>query len=486
MNFRFSKIIWTRELKKTLFSQNLMCFEWMCDCQIESLQSVLSNKIYIHIFWCNKIRIEYYKNIMLFSLKCPFFWQWKKKNNEINWFQSLRVSIGYFIKQKKNCPISFMLHRSPIKGTTLILQSSVSIYKFVWEHSIFRAMNTIEALHPLTRVFQLFGLSITRCPTIKYIPFHRVIKYYSLLLIAIRSSAFCYLVMKSNFGSNCKLDLFVDRIVLNVGHFLGMSISTEAFFKARHEDTLMEKISEIDNILIQNFDVDLKLGELRKSAVKRLRIWICIQGSFCGLLLYAHHHTHYSLHAMGGALTAFTSTFTYLQIITWADLIRYRLHILKRLIDELKYGRRERQSYTLIDASGSNDDIENTHVFEQLRLICNLYNRLWLQTNRLNERFKFSMVPNIANNFTHLVGLLYYIITCLGKKGTCEYLACDIVACMMNTFRLTMINMAGQHVADEALQVAYAVHRNKRIRISIKLNSFVCVHFLNCLRFFQK
>lgn len=327
-------------------------------------------------------------------------------------------------------------------------------------------MDAIEALQPLIRVFQLFGLSVAKLSTYKYIPLHRIMKYYSILLIASRMSVYCYILMSFRISANSTLNSFVDQVVINAGHFVEIIILAEAFVKARQEEAFMENLTEIDRILIQNFDINLEMNKLRRSTVERLTIWMCITGTFCLWLIFTHHHTQYFLYALIGTLAIHTSTLTYFQIITWTDLIRYRLRVLNRLIVRLKYDQCERESLddTLIDDS---------HVFNQLCALYDLYNRLWMQTNRLNERFKFTMVLSIANNFAHLVGLFYYTFLCLIKDEKCGFLSVDIAACMMNAFRLLIINIAGQNMADDSLQIAYALHRNKFSRNSTKLNSFV-------------
>lgn len=96
------------------------------------------------------------------------------------------------------------------------------------------------------------------------------------------------------------------------------------------------------------------------------------------------------------------------------------------------------------------------------------------------------MVLMLANDFIHLVGVLYHMFICLGKNEKCEFFDFDIVVCHLNIFHLTVISRAGQNMANESLQVACAIHRNKFIRCSVKVNSFVCPSSLNYLSFSQK
>lgn len=341
-------------------------------------------------------------------------------------------------------------------------------------------MNTIEALQPVTSVFQLLGLSVARFSTLKSNPpFHRVIKFYSLLLIAIRITVFCYIEMKFQLDVNSKLNLIITKVIFDSVHFIDISILIEAFVKAHREETFMENFVEIDNILRQHFNINFKMNKLRKSSIQQLFVWLCLIEMYSGFLSFLHYTNQYFPHVMIGNLSFFTVSLTLFQIITWTDLIRYRLRIVNRLMSELKNNHSDQIEHSIENAAGRNNAVDDAQIFGQLSILCDLYKRLWMQTNQLNYRFKFSMVFNIAYYFAYLVTHFYYIFLCVGKIGTCEFIATDISACVVFMIHLSMLCRAGQTVADEALQNAYAIHRNKSIRCSTKLNSFVRLNIFN-------
>lgn len=370
-------------------------------------------------------------------------------------------------------------------------------------------MNIIEGMRPLLGVLQLFGLSVTQFPTFKYISLHRVIKCYSLLFIAIRFIVFCYISVEYQilYLDDDKLHSIIDMVILISAQTLQVSILFEAFVKARQERTFLENFLEIDDIFMNHFNVDLKISKQRNSAIKLLVIWLCIITVDSALSLVSNYNTTYFPFEIITVLSFFTATFTYFQIVTWTDLIRYRLCIVKRLINELIYDHNEKiknhESEKLknphnahetkeseqttcvnrIETANESNNVDDTLVFDQFCILCDLYNRLWTQTNVLNERFRFSMVLNIGNDFAYLVALLYFIFMCLRNFTTCEFFVPDFSRCILNLFHLSMLNRAGQNMADEALQIAHAIHRNKIIRSSPKLNTFVSVNSFNYLQF---
>lgn len=333
-------------------------------------------------------------------------------------------------------------------------------------------MNVIEALQPLTRVFQLLGLSVTQVRVSRNSPLHRFIKYYPLLLIAIRLYITWYILAKCQLTINSTQSFIIDKIMLGCVEILEVTILIEAFMKFRQEKTLLEEFLQVDSILMHHFNIDLKMNELRKSAVQRLIVWVCIVGLYFACLLLTHYNTRNSHFILIWTLSISTASLTYFQIITWTDLIRYRLHIVNRLMNEL-------QLDELV--SFDHNAIDDTHIFDKLCVLYDLYNQLWMQTNRLNDRFRFSLLFSITYDFTYLVVQLYYIFLCVRKFGTCDFLMTDVAASAINIFHLSMISSFGQSVADEALQ-----HRNKFIRKNAKLNSVVGPNSSNYLSFQQQ
>lgn len=94
---------------------------------------------------------------------------------------------------------------------------------------------------------------------------------------------------------NTKLNLIVGKIVLESWHFLEILISFEAFVKSRQEFfynfllNFLENLLEIDNTLMQNFNIDLKMHQLKKSTVKRMIAWMCTIVIYYILTLFVHY-----------------------------------------------------------------------------------------------------------------------------------------------------------------------------------------------------
>lgn len=360
-------------------------------------------------------------------------------------------------------------------------------------------MNTAEALRPINRAFQLFGLSVTPPCKLKNISSNWVIKCYSFLCIALRITSFFYSVGAKQFFKRadalvCGFSPTVDVASMCGIRLLEITILIEAFVKIRHEKQLMRNFLEIDNIFVHHFNVDLKPNELRRSIIKRFIIWASTFGVIvAGILFLAHTRISLLLYYSMHTISFTTASFTYFQIITWTDLIRYRLRIINRLINNInnEYHKILHQKYEEIIVYKSNgkhfdrkangvrstvDSIYESKIFDQFGIICDVYDRLWTQTRLVNERFKYSMVFNIGNDFVLLVSNIYFTFECL-RHHPCSFATVFIgfLSTILNIFHISMLCRTCHHTAHEAKLIAHGIHKNSMVISNKRFNSFVSV-----------
>lgn len=374
-------------------------------------------------------------------------------------------------------------------------------------------MNTAAALRPVTRAFQLFGLSVTAPCKFKNIPSNRIIKCYSFLLIALRISIFINSLVTNQFyiradGSIRGLTSTIDITLLCGIRLLEIIILIEAFVKIRQEKQFMQNFLEIDDIFMHHFNIDLKPNDLKRSILKRLIIWVCTLGTIVGTNLFlASTQTsllpYYSIYAISFS----TASFTYFQIITWADLIRYRLHIINRVINDLNNEQNkimhqksdeivnynnnksngmhsDRRINGVNNDNNSVDTIYEANVFKQFGIICDLYDRLWIQTNLINERFKCSMILNIGNDFVLLVSNIYFFFDCL-RYHPCSIATTAIFfnSTILNIFHVAMLSRTCHHTSDEAILIAHGIHKNSMVINNKKFSSFVSIRIFSFSNF---
>lgn len=308
-------------------------------------------------------------------------------------------------------------------------------------------------------------------------------KCYSFLLIALRITIFVYellthqLFIRETVLVNGLSTIFNNALLCGT-RLLEITILIEALFKIRQEKKLMQNFVEIDNTLKRHFNIDLKPNELRRSTIKRLIIWTCIFVAIVGGNLYlAYAEAYLFYYYLIYILPFATESLTHFQIITWADLVRYRLHTINRFINNLNKEYRCKVVHKKSNAVHSNYE---AHIFDRFGMICDLYDRLWIQTNLINERFKYSMVLNIGNDFVFLVSNIYFTFDILRNHPGCfAPIAIFFVSTILNIFHLIMLSRACHNTSDEAVRIAHAIHRNglaihnKKFNLFVSLNLFL-------------
>lgn len=151
-------------------------------------------------------------------------------------------------------------------------------------------MNVMEAFRPVTFVLQLFGLCME--PPCKH--GKTILQCYSLLLITLKTIAFLSMIVNHDAippNDAYKIASAVKFAQFSCDFMLDIIILVEAFIKAYKEKEFMKNMQEIDCILVHHFDVDLKINELKRSAVKRLVVWICVIGLISVRFLRYHFNS---------------------------------------------------------------------------------------------------------------------------------------------------------------------------------------------------
>lgn len=355
-------------------------------------------------------------------------------------------------------------------------------------------MNAIEALQPVNHVFHTFGLSVTPSCQRTKVSCGWILKCYSLLLNSVRIGIFASTLITQIFFVRSRSHTMyatIDIILVCGVRLLEIVNSAEGFFKVQQEKQLMKNFMEIDNILMHRFNVDLKSSELRPSTIKRLIIWFCTLAFTLGgnLVLTQNIHDMFFFY-LTYIPPLLTASLTYFQIIIWADLIRYRLHIVNRLINDLNHGHIEiddtirklkgiSQQLCINDlfgsANGHFDTAYDAHIFERIRIICDLHRRLWIQTNLVNERFKCSMVLNIGNEFVSLVSNLYFTFMFLKDRLSYSFIRAAVyfLNSIIHIFHISMLSRTCHHASNEASNIAYGIHNNEYVSKNMRLSSFV-------------
>lgn len=356
-------------------------------------------------------------------------------------------------------------------------------------------MNTIKAILPIFRVFQLFGLNLVSInSTFKTFSLRYFLKIYSWLHIIIRLIVFCFTLITNHFyirNNEYKIVSSIDTVLICGVRLLEISILLESLIKRDIEKKFIENLLKIDDILKSRFNIDLKYNNQRRLVCIQLIIWMCIFlfGEAC-ILYLARGNVAYFYFCLTYLLPFITSSLSYFQIIILVNLIKYRFHVLIKLISEMEHfeiddfdWKPEKSSKNVFvsDFSGKFHEnlnaLRDTYFFDRLDIIRDLYHRLWNQTNLINERFRCTMVGNIGNDFVSLLSNFYWMFMCLLKHEIS--LNVSVISCflwsLINILHILMLCKTCHNTAEYASQIAHVTHCIKHVASNSKLSSFVSI-----------
>lgn len=369
-------------------------------------------------------------------------------------------------------------------------------------------MNTIQALLPIFRVFQLICLSPIAIIAKKLkIYANKSLAIYSSLHIGLRIAIFLYTLLSDSLfirRNDSRIVATIDTVLICGVRLLEILIWLEALIKRQHQVKFLENLLEIDEIFRNCLYADLKYDQLRRRAFIKLIVWIGTFLTIEGLIIaltYKNTTTVHFYYCLIYLLPFFVSSLTYFQIIICVDLIRYRFRVLKHIISimdnneqpftqeinnivaEPNYFTRKVLKTLFNSDFGDKihanfDSTYEIHVFERFAIIRNLYFRLWEQTNLINERFQWSMVVNIGNDFSSLLANIYWMLMCMLNNSICQDMSitASFMCVIINVLHVFMLSKVCHNTVVEASNVAYAVHHINFVANSPKLSAFVRIN----------
>lgn len=360
-------------------------------------------------------------------------------------------------------------------------------------------MSAIEAIRPIIRVFQLFALSTVPVPVPvkskhKRISLDEYFKIYSLLNIVFRVIIFLYASIANHFfirQTEYKIIAAIDTVLISGIRLVEISILVEAFLGRANEKRFIKNLIEIDEILRIRFNIDMKYGDLRRSAFKLSIIWICIFVFAQGIILYlAYGSSAYFYFCLTYLPPFLTSSISYFQIITWTNLIRYRFCVLNRLINDMARDSHCDQvnwipmkgfrNMFVNEVAGKTyknyNPMYEAHLFDHFVTIRSIYHRLWNQTDVINRRFRCSMVVNIGNDFVSLLSNFYWMFMCMLRPNVTLNISVvgSFLWSLINIFHISMLCKICHNTAKQASQIAHVTHCIQHVTLNSKLSSFVC------------
>lgn len=323
-------------------------------------------------------------------------------------------------------------------------------------------MAQIYSFLPSLRVFQLFGMNPFAIDK-KFQPINsRGLKFYSLLQIGVSM-----LLLASSFG-NCQLYLnrsksgtigyLVDYIQLVGIRCAHLGILAEALWQRQVLKDFFVTLIEIDSMM-------KKVEIYKKYELTRGRNWLLMLTFavvFVGLqlvalvLLVLREEFDSILYWVSYLLPYLVTCLRYFQFLNCIWFIRTRLEILNERLMDINLMEKPASTFKqLANNSITNFKLYATEItkrskpirnYQQLILLRQMYDKLYVLTIMINYAFGISNLINIANDFVSITSNCYFIFLSL-KNVTLLYNDVTIVIqsifeCLPHLLNVTLISAA--------------------------------------------
>lgn len=360
-------------------------------------------------------------------------------------------------------------------------------------------MNLFQAILPSIRLFQFFCL----CPVSVISEFQFSTRAffltYSVLQLIVRICIFFYgIFAKHLFPQNeYQLVAVIDTVLICGVRLLEIIILLEALMKRKLDKTLIENFEIIDKMMKERLKIDMDFQHFYRKNLIYLICWIGIFLSISATIIYLSvGDLNYVYFRLTYFVPFFLSSLAYYQINLWINLIQRHFRILKTFISHLECDTTKHPTkmansletfqstlatdYHRIINLNSNLSYNSAILIKHFIIVRDLYNRLWIQTNLVNERFRWSTILMIGNDFISLLSNFYWMLICMLHYSMCRDMS--ITACflwsLLNILHIFLLCGTCHKTVDEANGIAYAIHRITRVIYLPKLSSLVNIKYI--------
>lgn len=281
-------------------------------------------------------------------------------------------------------------------------------------------MDTITAMLPFLRLFQLSFLTPFALTKNFKITKTFLLTIYSVLMILVCVGAIYYYFVNRNL-SLVEEEFSIGRFVffiLQVWSWISLLvIIIESIIKRDSQSKLLDELTDVDNILRNEFGIEINERAVRKSMFGRFVIWLLC---FLGIksanfiyngVIYKDPDATGVLDVWLWSLTPFLiCCFRNFQIITYILSIQERFHRLHNCLEKTDLLPPIQECYP-----NSNGKTNKINDISKVIVLENIYAKLWQATLLINKSFGASIVVNTLTDFLWITACFYNLYVALNE-----------------------------------------------------------------------
>lgn len=285
----------------------------------------------------------------------------------------------------------------------------------------------VKSLFPSFFIWQTLSMSqfalnpTTLMPTSTKI--HKIIFFFS-VSIQIGFIAYGFYNMKLYINTILPpILLFTQVLTILLNRILVLLIVFESRIKRFNEIKLLNKIVEIDQILIEKLQIDVKYKQTQHKNIKyliiRLTLYIYLSASAIASIIIYNELKTFRYFWIFVSIPIFISSMRYHQAISYVYLIAYRYQLIRNYVKLIQISQSEpvQTVFTFEYMNDNRKNLEAMMISNKLTNVRDVY-RLLLESNEiLSNLFNWSLLLSIANDFQNTLACAFFLIFTLIKDG---------------------------------------------------------------------
>lgn len=289
----------------------------------------------------------------------------------------------------------------------------------------------IETLFPAFFIWQTLSMSQFTLKRNSYIPkYHKIHNIIASVSLFIQFVVFLYGFYNIELYIELKLPpilVVAGMISIQLNRMLSMITVMESWIKRSKEMEYLNKIAEVDEIMIKQLQIDMDYRKKnrgnKKILIIRLVLLTIVNISFLSATSSVLSPKKLGFYWTFLVIPQFIHFIRYHQIVSYMYLIRDRYRLLNKYIEKIDQSENEKNGGPMLIADYSNISRRDRRNFRTDFLIRKLLqiqriSRLLMDSKKLNHGlFKFSMILILITEFHTLLGGSYFAIFLFIKNG---------------------------------------------------------------------
>lgn len=257
-------------------------------------------------------------------------------------------------------------------------------------------------------------------------------------------------------STNSIMVQYLDIASLTIIRVISIITAVESFVNRRMQPEMFQKFHEVDQILIRIFGVDLRYDELRRSTHCNILRWAAL---FISVVTIIYTLASFMEEQEFRSLFLFysfplsVSVLNFVKYITFVKLVKYRYKLANRLLTQVSQFQLKKLNGKVLRCRD-----QDLNLLKKLKVLLDVYDRLWDVTQLINDQSQWSLLVNIVNFLLIVTANFYwsYLWTTMKSVNMTLNMGCCNFWTILMVAPITILARQCQNTVHEVIKSAKA------------------------------